>query len=114
MKYFSKILVGIFLGIFSLHVAPTYALDLGDVFKPTGSNQSLDIRGDKKSGTDKGDTSSNLDSFASSTDVKFFSGDQTGEKGAYNLILNIAKSAKDVFMLIAVVFLVISVLKVIF
>ena len=97
------------------YTTPMYAWSFSDIFQTSGSsNQSLDIRGDKKSGTSKGEVSGNLENFAGSTGVGFFAGGQTGEKGAYNLMLNIAKSAKDLFMLIAVVFLVIGVLKIIF
>ena len=55
-----------------------------------------------------------IESFKSSFGGYFFGGDVTGEKGAKFLMITIARDLKNLFIFIAVVFLFVLVLKVLF
>ena len=83
---------------------------LGIVFAEPTSND-LNIRGDATVGTTR---EGYIESFKSGFWGYFFTGDITGEKGASYLLITIARDLKNLVMLIAVVYLFIMVLRIIF
>jgi hypothetical protein len=100
-------------------IAPAYA---DTIFTPTSSREDLDLQNDKRSGmnresyADQGfmhDIEGSLSSQFGNT-FSYFTGSQTGERGAYALLLTVARDIKNVFILIAIVYLVISVLRILF
>ena len=78
------------------------------------ADNELDIR--TKSITSGSRTNAGLDEFANSADLsgKFYKAGNTGNKGAYNTIMNVAWNLKNLFIAIAVVMLVVSVLRLLF
>jgi hypothetical protein len=76
------------------------------------TTRDLNVNFDAKNGvTNRNDY---VDNFGSSYGSYFFGGDLTGEKGAKYLMITIARDLKNIATLLAVVFLFILVLKIIF
>lgn len=112
-KAFSKFAVFLASALsFSTFLPVASAIELSDVIKVSSSSSELDARATPKSGT----TGRNgyLDEFASPFSGYFFTASNTGERGAYNGIIAIARDVKNLFMAIAVIYLVISVLRLLF
>lgn len=84
-----------------------------DLFRPASPNSSdLNVRQAPRSGASgKNDY---LESYGNSFSDRFFRASSTGEAGAYNFIVGIGRDAKNLFIAIAVVYLVISVLRILF
>lgn len=72
----------------------------------------LNIRADAKNG--KTYDNNYIDGFRGGFGSYFFGGDLTGEKGAKYLMLTIARDAKNIIVLVAIVYLFIMVLRLIF
>ncbi len=67
----------------------------------------MNVKGDARGGVTRDDFRSGFGNY-------FFSGDVTGERGAQYLIITIARDLKNVVTLLAVVYLFIMVIKIIF
>lgn len=91
---------------------PVASADITDIIKVSSSSSELDARATPKAGT----TGRNgyLDEFASPFSGYFFTASSTGERGAYNSVIAIARDVKNLFMAVAVIYLVISVLRLLF
>ncbi|MDD5197962.1 MAG: hypothetical protein PHN60_03840 [Candidatus Gracilibacteria bacterium] len=75
------------------------------------TTRDLDLRYDATNGTTR---EGYIETFKSSFGTFFFGGDLTGEKGAKYLMITIARDLKNVVTLLAVVYLFIMVIKIIF
>ncbi len=117
MKILQKIALAlVFMGSLMSLGTPVFA-DL--IFTPTGSTQDLDLQNGKKSGVTRQDYTDNfvggVEGSMNSTfgnTFRYFRASNTGEKWAYALLINIARDAKNVFIFVAIVYLVISVLRI--
>jgi hypothetical protein len=98
---------------FGLFVDTASAGIFDDILKPAGTNSSeLNVRQAPRSGqSGKNDY---LEGFGSSFSDRFFRASSTGERGAYNFITGIGRDVKNVFIAVAVIYLVISVLRILF
>ncbi|EKD29713.1 MAG: hypothetical protein ACD_78C00308G0001, partial [uncultured bacterium (gcode 4)] len=83
----------------------------GTTFAEPPTTRDLDLRYDASNGTTR---DGYIESFKSSFGTFFFWGDLTGEKGAKYLMITIARDLKNVVTLLAVVYLFIMVIKLIF
>ena len=114
MNSLKKILLGVLL---ALTIMPALAqADL--IFTPTGSRVDLDLQNGKNQWVNRADYS---DWFIGSVErsmfgtfgntFTYFRGSNTGERWAFALIVNIARDIKNVFIFIAVIYLVLSVIR---
>jgi hypothetical protein len=113
MRFLSKLAVifataSSFLPLFV--VAPAQA-GFFDIITTAPSSSELDAKATPKSGNVR---NSYLDDFASPFSGYFFTASSTGERGAYNSIIMVARDVKNLFIAIAVIYLVISVLRLLF
>ena len=98
--------------------AGTPLVSADQIFTPTGSRVDLDLQNGKNSGANRTD---HTDSFVSSVEgsmigtfgntFTYFRGSNTGEKGAFALLVNVARDIKNVFIFVAIIYLVLSVLR---
>lgn len=111
-KTFSKFAVfaATTLSFFSL--LPVAEAGFFDIINTAPSSSELDAKATPKTGA----TGRNgyLDEFASPFSGYFFTASNTGEKGAYNGLITIARDVKNLFMAIAIIYLIISVLRLLF
>lgn len=84
---------------------------LGTTFAVEPTATDLDLRYDARNGTTR---EGYIDTYKASFGSFFFGGDLTGEKGAKYLMITIARDLKNVITLLAVVYLFIMVIKLIF
>lgn len=111
-KAFSKFAVFLATALsFSSFLPVASAFELSDIIKVGSSSSELDARATPKSGNNK---NAYLDEFASPFSGYFFTASNTGERGAYNGLISIARDVKNLFMAIAIIYLVISVLRLLF
>lgn len=96
----------------SLFPVTASAIDLKDVIQVSSSSSELDARATPKSGA----TGRNgyLDQFAAPFGGYFFTASNTGERGAFNSVIMVARDVKNLFIAIAVIYLIISVLRLLF
>lgn len=111
-KAFSKFAVFLAISVPFVSFFPIANADITDIIKVSSSSSELDARATPKAGT----TGRNgyLDEFASPFSGYFFRASNTGERGAYNSVIAIARDAKNLFIAIAVIYLIISVLRLLF
>ena len=109
-KTVAKILVAFAAVPTFFHVLPVANADVVDVITAPSSSE-LDARATPKSGNNRNQY---VDDFNSSFGGYFFGASSTGEQGGYNAMITIARDVKNVFIAIAVIYLVISVLRLLF
>ncbi|NDK19594.1 hypothetical protein GW819_02020 [Candidatus Gracilibacteria bacterium] len=78
------------------------------------TTRDLDLKGDARGGSTSREQQVDMDNFKSSFGSYFFGGDITGESGAKYLLITIARDLKNVITLLAIVFLFIMAIKIIF
>ncbi len=115
---FKRILLTCILGSFFLSGSASVFAE--QIFSPTGSRTELDLQNGKRTGQNKESYAN--DSYISQVEGSFssgfgntfnyFRGSATGERGAFALLVNIARDAKNIFIFVAVIYLVISVLRI--
>lgn len=111
-KTFSKIAVAIAAAMPFVSFLPVAEAGLFDIIVSAPSSSELDARATPKSGS----TGRNgyLDEFSYPFSGYFFTASNTGERGAYNGIVMIARDLKNLLIAVAVIYLVISVLRLLF
>lgn len=91
-------------------LTPAYGVTFADITDvPTATD--LNLRNDAKSGVSR---AGYIDSFKSGFGNYFFGGTYTGERGAKYLITTIARDLKNLFIFIAVIYLFIGVIRLLF
>lgn len=111
MRFLSKFAVSIATLLSFSAALPVADAGLFDIIQTSPSSSDLDARATPKNGTAR---NSYLDEYASPFGGYFFTASNTGERGAYNGLITIARDVKNLFILIAVIYLVISVLRLLF
>jgi hypothetical protein len=116
MRRFSRFAVALasvlpFFGFFVTDSASAWSLT--DIFRPASPNASdLNVRQGARSGVSG--RNGYLDDYGYKFSDQFFQASNTGEKGASNFIIGVGKDAKNLFIAIAVIYLAISVLRLLF
>lgn len=110
-KIAAKILVSIAAALSFTQALPVAHAGFLDLFGSSTSSSELDAKATPKSGNNRNQY---VDDFNGNFSGYFFGASSTGEQGGYNAMITIAKNVKDVFIAVAVIYLVISVLRLLF
>lgn len=109
---FSKIAVALAASLSFVSFLPVADAGLFDFLVTPRSSSDLDAKATPRGGATG--RNSYLDEFSAPFSGRFFRASNTGERGAYNSIVTVARDVKNLFIAVAVIYLVISVLRLLF